>query len=60
MKDEKYSGSDFYCDLAIAGKLDLEKEYESDVVLAYHHAKPILASTYRSCSEATHRIIDDA
>jgi histidine triad (HIT) family protein len=40
MKDEKYSGSDFYCDLAIAGKLDLEKEYESDAVLAYHHTKP--------------------
>ena len=33
MKDEKYLGSDFYCDLAIAGKLDLEKEYESDAVL---------------------------
>ena len=31
MKDEKYSGSDFYCDLAIAGKV--ESEYGAARVL---------------------------
>jgi histidine triad (HIT) family protein len=35
-----YKGTDFYCDVALAGKLSLVKEYESDSVLAYHHTKP--------------------
>ena len=35
-----YSGGDFYCDVALKGKISLKKEYESDNVLAYHHTKP--------------------
>lgn len=35
-----YTGTDFYCDVAIAGKVELTKEYESDNVLAFHHTKP--------------------
>lgn len=35
-----YTGTDFYCDVAIAGKVELAKEYESDNVLAFHHTKP--------------------
>lgn len=36
----KYSGDDFYCDVAIPKKIPLEIEYESETVLAYHHTKP--------------------
>ncbi len=36
----KYSGTDFYCDVAIPGTVALQKEYESEKVLAYHHTKP--------------------
>lgn len=35
-----YQGTDFYCDIAIPGKVELRKEYESENVLAYHHTKP--------------------
>lgn len=35
-----YIGTDFYCDVAIPGKVELEKEYESENVLAYHHTRP--------------------
>jgi histidine triad (HIT) family protein len=35
-----YQGTDFYCDIAIPGKVELKKEYESENVLAYHHTKP--------------------
>ncbi len=35
-----YAGNDFYCDVALTGALSLQKEYESDLVLAYHHTKP--------------------
>lgn len=35
-----YSGTDFYCDVALKGKVSLKIEYESDSVLAYHHTKP--------------------
>jgi histidine triad (HIT) family protein len=35
-----YSGIDFYCDLAIPKKIDLNIEYEDDFVLSYHHTKP--------------------
>ena len=37
---ENYTGSDYYCDVALAGKVESQKEYESDNVLAYHHTKP--------------------
>ena len=36
----EYSGTDFYCDIALKGKVELRKEYESDHVLAYHHTRP--------------------
>jgi histidine triad (HIT) family protein len=35
-----YSGTDFYCDVALRGGVALQKEYESDNVLAYHHTRP--------------------
>ena len=35
-----YTGNDFYCDVAIAGNVELTKEYESDNVLAFYHTKP--------------------
>lgn len=34
---EKY---DFYCEEAISGKTPIEKLYESENVLAFHHTKP--------------------
>lgn len=36
----EYSGKDFYCDVALKGKVNLRKEYESENVLAYNHTKP--------------------
>lgn len=38
MKNQKTS--DFYCELALSGKVDIEKVYESDDVLAFHHTRP--------------------
>ena len=35
-----YSGDDFYCDVALRGVVPLNKEYESEQVLAYHHTRP--------------------
>ena len=35
-----YSGHDFYCDVALKGSVSLKIEYESDLVLAYHHTQP--------------------
>ncbi len=35
-----YSGNDFYCDVALKGLVSLEKEYESQNVLAYKHTRP--------------------
>lgn len=32
-----YSGTDYYCDVALKGLVPLEKEYESENVLAYRH-----------------------
>lgn len=36
----EYAGTDFYCNIAIPGKIELKKEYESENVLAFHHTKP--------------------
>ncbi|MDP2650054.1 MAG: HIT domain-containing protein [bacterium] len=36
----EYIGNDFYCDVALKDTSALDKEYESDNVLAYHHTKP--------------------
>jgi histidine triad (HIT) family protein len=36
----KYSGEDFYCDVALAGSMPLEIKYESENVLAYNHTSP--------------------
>ena len=38
--DADYSGDDFYCDVALKGRVALRKEYESEQVLAYHHTRP--------------------
>ncbi len=31
---------DFYCDNVLSGKIDVNKVYETDNVLAYHHTRP--------------------
>lgn len=36
-----YQGNDFYCDVALKSIGTLEKEYESDYVLAYHYANSL-------------------
>lgn len=36
----KYEGEDFYCDVAIPKKVELDIEYESPHILAYHHTDP--------------------
>jgi histidine triad (HIT) family protein len=35
----EYTGNDFYCDVALKGEIALEKEYESDHVLAFRHTR---------------------
>ena len=35
-----YTGTDFYCEVALKGLVPLRKEYESERVLAYHHTRP--------------------
>ena len=35
-----YSGNDFYCDLVLSGKIEVDKVLETDTVLAYHHTRP--------------------
>jgi histidine triad (HIT) family protein len=35
-----YSGNDIYCDLILTNKLKVEKVFESDQILAFHHTKP--------------------
>lgn len=35
-----YSGSDFYCDIAIPQPAALEVVHEDDLVLAFHHTRP--------------------
>jgi histidine triad (HIT) family protein len=32
--------SDFYCDEVFSGKTAVEKVFETDTVLAYHHTRP--------------------
>ncbi len=34
-----YEGDDFYCDVALQDTESLEKEYESQHVLAFHHTR---------------------
>ena len=35
-----YSGNDFYCDVALSGKVKLEIVKETENVLAFYHTKP--------------------
>jgi histidine triad (HIT) family protein len=35
-----YSGQDFYCDMALSGKVERNIVYEDADVLAFHHTKP--------------------
>ncbi len=35
-----YTGSDFYCDVAIPGTERLELVHDDELVLAYHHTRP--------------------
>ena len=32
--------SDWYCDDVLSGKLEVERVYEDDLVLAFHHPRP--------------------
>jgi histidine triad (HIT) family protein len=36
----QYSGSDFYCDVAIPDPGSLDVVYEDELVLAFHHTRP--------------------
>lgn len=38
--DVPYSGTDFYCDVALADTMALDVVHETDTVLAYHHTRP--------------------
>lgn len=40
MNDAIYTGTDFYCDVAIPRVETLRVVYEDDQVLAYHHTRP--------------------
>lgn len=40
MGHKDYEGNDYYCDVAIPRKQDIDVVYESDNVLAFHHTKP--------------------
>lgn len=35
-----YQGNDFYCDVAIPGKIQLNIAYEDLDILAFHHTRP--------------------
>ncbi len=32
---------DWYCDEVLSGKLEVERVYEDDLVLAFHHPRPV-------------------
>jgi histidine triad (HIT) family protein len=36
----EYVGDDFYCDMALSGKIELDIVFEDELVLAFHHTKP--------------------
>ncbi len=36
----KYSGNDFYCDIALKDPSKLRIEFESENILAFHHTRP--------------------
>lgn len=43
---ETYTGSDFYCDVAIPHAERLAVVHESDAVLAFHHTRPAWKTHY--------------
>ncbi len=52
----EYSGTDFYCDVALKGAVPLRKEYESDAAgLSSHTA--ILAGAHRRHSKELHQLV---
>ncbi len=60
----EYSGDDFYCDVAVPGKTELQKEFESKNVLAFHHTRPswpihIVVVPKRHISSFTNRLPED-
>jgi histidine triad (HIT) family protein len=36
----EYTGNDYYCDVALKDTSLLNKEYESEQVIAFHHTRP--------------------
>src|SRR3989344_8054663 len=36
----EYTGNDFYCEVALKNTVVLNKEYESEQILAYRHTRP--------------------
>jgi histidine triad (HIT) family protein len=40
MDQPVYSGDDFYCDMALSGKVPLDIVAETEQVLAFHHTRP--------------------
>lgn len=39
--DQDYDGDDFYCDVAIPHAAELDVVHEDELVLAFHHTKPL-------------------
>lgn len=37
---QHYTGTDFYCDVAIPRVVELDVVHDDDLVLAYHHTRP--------------------
>ncbi len=41
---DRYSGDDFYCDVAIPHAAELDVVHDDELVLAYHHTRPFWAT----------------
>ncbi|OFE15636.1 HIT family hydrolase [Humibacillus sp. DSM 29435] len=41
---DRYTGDDFYCDVAIPSAAQLDVVHDDELVLAYHHTRPFWAT----------------
>ena len=60
----KYTGNDYYCDIALKDTNALNKEYESEQILAYRHTQPywpvhIVVVPKKHISSFTNRFKED-
>jgi len=40
MPETEYTGNDFYCDMALSGKVNINVVAETPDILAFHHTRP--------------------